>query len=112
MNSRACTCCLDAGYIRCLYPNSVQGNLPVCEDEIAMQDLLDFDSTTGSGHNEDLYAFKTLDVAPGHPSKNLGFACNNRLHNEMVDITGDMLDGQQILKATLYHRLTLIQGLR
>lgn len=62
MSSWACTYCLDAGYIRCLYSPSVQSNLPVCEDEMAMQDLLDFDSKTGSGYNGNCYAWKDLDV--------------------------------------------------
>jgi hypothetical protein len=109
MDSRACTYCLDAGYIDCPYPNSVPSDLPVCEDEMTMQDLLDFDSTMVSGYNRG-YAWKDLDVAP--EDRHVRWPCSGRLYGKMVDITRNMLDGQQISKVEFSHRLTLIQGLR
>jgi hypothetical protein len=109
MNSHACTICLDAGYIKCLYPNSVQSDLLVCEDEMTMQDLLDFDSTMGSDYIGG-YAWKDLDVAPEDSHMTRSRTCHGWVHGRTVDITGNTLDGQQILNVIFYHRLTLIQG--
>jgi hypothetical protein len=108
-DSRACIRCLEAGYVKCLYPNSVQSDLPICEDEMAMQDLLDFDSTMGSDYIGG-YTWKDLDVAPEDPHTESVDTCDGWVYNRTVDITGNTLDGQQLLIVTFYRRLTLIQG--
>jgi len=109
MSSHACTRCLDAGYTKCLYPNSAQSNLLVYEDERAIQDLLDFDSTTGSDYIRG-YAWKDLDFAPEDSHMTRLRTCHGWVYGRTVDITGNTLDGQQKLNATFYHPLTLIQG--
>jgi hypothetical protein len=108
--SHGCISC-EAGYIKCLYSNPYQSNFPVCENEMDMQDLLDFDSTMGSGYIGG-YTWKDLDVALEGPHMRSLRPCDMRIYNETVDITGNMLDGQQLLIVTFYHRLTLIQGFR
>ena len=105
MSSRACTYCLEAGYIKCWYPHSGRSDLLICEDKMAIQDLLDFDSTTDSGYDTDLYALKDLDTARAD-------SCKLIFHNETVEVTEDTLDGSSILKIEFYHQLTLIQGPR
>jgi hypothetical protein len=62
----------------------------VFEDEMALQDLLDFDSTISSGYNGDRYVWKELAVPAVTPFD----ACNRWRRNKMVEITGCMLDGE------------------
>ena len=105
MNSRACPLCIDAGYIKCLYRDSVQSDLPVCEDKMAIQDILYFDSTTDSGYNVDHFAWKGVGTE-GLPAWKVWRAlrepselrkadpCSRRFDNEMVDITENTLEGQ------------------
>jgi hypothetical protein len=111
MSSRACTYCLNAGYIKCLYRKSIQSKLPVYEDKMVIQDLLEFHSTTASGYNGNIYAWNSLDIAPEDTDVTGGVKCALRFYHETVEITENTLDGRSILKMAFYHRLTLIQGL-
>jgi hypothetical protein len=85
MSKRACNYCFDAGVVKCLYRKSVQRDFPVCEDEMAMQDLLDFDLTTGSDYIGG-YPWKDLHVAPEDHRIRVLYRCNGWVYNKNVEI--------------------------
>jgi hypothetical protein len=97
-SSSVCGYCLHAGYIKCLYRQSSQSDLPVCEDDMALQDLLDFDTTPGSVHNGGRYARKDFDVASEDSYTMRADACSSQFYGDPVDITGYTLYGQSIIK--------------
>jgi hypothetical protein len=110
MSSHACTNCFDAGYIKCLYRKSKQSKLPDCKDEMAIQDLLEFNSATASGYNRNGYAWNGLDLAPEDRPLNSWSSCTHKVNRETVEITENTLDGRSTFNMAFYHRLTLIQG--
>jgi hypothetical protein len=95
MNSRACIYCYDAGFVKCLFASSVQNNLPTYEQEMAVQDILNFDSITITRQEAACYSWKESDAIPEEDSYSVAEqACSFRVYRDMVDITEHTLDGQ------------------
>lgn len=95
MNSHACVYCYDAGYIKCLFNSSAQNNPPTYEDEVTIQDILDFESIMGTRHDTACYSWKYSDAIPeGKPDVVAEQACSFRMHHDIVDITAHTLDGK------------------
>jgi hypothetical protein len=95
MNKQSRLSILHRRWVHCLYRNSEQIDLPVCEDEVAIQDILDFDSSSDFGYNGDLYAWKDVGDVDEDEDDELREAdpCGRRFDNEMVDVTENTLGG-------------------